>query len=268
MLACFRRQYLRHSPERTTPAATPHAPANTDPAERIRELEAAVRARDDFLATAAHELRGPLHALGLSLSMLEHMAADRADSAMLAQVRRTRRTVDRYSRRAAVLLDVARLNAGELTLSRTHVAVADLVKEVVDMHADEAAFHRTPLTSRIDTHAVGYWDAQMIEQVLSNLVNNAIKYGGATPVSLHASERAGSVVFEVSDRGPGIAPEHRARIFDKFERVVRGASSRSGYGLGLWIVGSMVDAHGGTIDVSCPSEGGSVFRVILPLRTP
>jgi signal transduction histidine kinase len=105
----------------------------------------------------------------------------------------------------------------------------------------------------------------MAEQILSNLVNNAIKYGGGE-VLLSASVAADMACFEVSDQGAGIDEEQRARIFQKFERLIETARHRSGYGLGLWIVGSMVKAHAGRIEVESQPGQGTRFRVWLPLR--
>jgi two-component system, OmpR family, sensor kinase len=233
---------------------------------RLRDAQEAVRARDDFIAIAAHELRSPMSALALRLQMLELLAERTNEVRLRDEIQRTRRSVDRYVRRAVVLLDVTRLNAGEVTLSRTRVNIRHIVREVVEAHADEAVFHRVSLTADVETDAAGLWDPQMLEQILSNLVNNAIKYGGGTPVRLHAIVQDGVARFEISDGGPGISAEQRARIFEKFERAVPNAGYRSGYGLGLWIVGRMVAAHGGTIDVTAAPGGGARFVVSLPLE--
>jgi two-component system OmpR family sensor kinase len=105
----------------------------------------------------------------------------------------------------------------------------------------------------------------MVEQILVNLVSNAIKYGHGTPVRITASQGGGNVRFEVSDRGPGIPDSERSRIFGKFERVVAPSNYQSGFGLGLWIVGRMVEAHGGTIALLSDPVLGTTFAVTLPL---
>lgn len=235
---------------------------------RIRELEEAVQARDDFIAIAAHELRSPMTALALRLQTLEISAKRSHDADLAQQIARTRRSVDRYVRRAVVLLDVTRLNSGELALSPVPVRIAELVRDVVEAHADEAAFHEAALTAEADVDAQGWWDQHMIEQILSNLVTNAIKYGRGTPVRVRATVEAQVACFAVSDGGPGIDDLQRARIFEKFERVIGDAGYRSGYGLGLWIVARMVAAHGGTIEVTTAPQGGALFVVRLPLRAP
>lgn len=233
---------------------------------RLRAAEDAVRARDDFLALAAHELRSPLNALALRLATLERMAARGGDAGLRLELQRARRSVDRYVRRAVVLLDLSRLHAGGLQPAREWVGIGEVVRNVVDAYRDEAEFYRTTLQDEVLEDAAGHWDPHMVEQILANLVSNAIKYGGGTPVRLRAGlGPAGQAWFEVADSGPGIPPESRQRIFEKFERVVTDARERSGFGLGLWIVGRMVAAHGGGIEVTAPAGGGSVFRVTLPL---
>jgi signal transduction histidine kinase len=260
---------MNHLGDRPVQAAG--APAAGDPAAapselaRVLALEDAVRARDDFLAIAAHELRSPLHSLALRMAVLERLASSQADTALRDEIRRARASVERYVRRAAVLLDVARLNAGELRPVRGAVDIRRLVAEVADTHRDEAEFHHVDLRTEVRGDGVGRWDPHMAEQILSNLVANAIKYGPGAPVEVVAQVDAGHARFEVRDQGPGIGDDDRARIFAKFERIVDGSRNTSGYGLGLWIVGSMVAAHGGTIEVESGDGRGTLFRVTLPL---
>jgi two-component system OmpR family sensor kinase len=241
-----------------------------DLAQRLSEAEAAVRARDDFLAIAAHELRSPMNALSLQLAVLERRALLAPAASLSGELGRLRRTLDRYVRGATVLLDVTRLNADAPRLVCRAVDVRELVDAVVDAHRDEAEFRGATLTADVDGDIVGCWDPHMVEQVLVNLVNNAIKYGGGTPVRVAARAGGGQVRFEVSDRGPGIEASQRPRIFGKFERIVAPTTYQSGFGLGLWIVGRMVQAHHGTIDLHSEPGMGSVFVVTLPLdsRTP
>lgn len=247
-------------------AGAQHAASSPAPwhAEHAIALEEAVRARDDFLAIAAHELRSPLNGLALRLQVLEKLA-EGAPAALRQEIGQVRRSVERYVRRAAVLLDVARLNAGELRPARASVDLRRLVGDVVDTHLDEARFHQCELRADVRSDACGSWDPHMAEQILSNLVNNAIKYAGGGPVEIIADTEAGYAVLEVHDRGPGIRDEDRDRIFARFERIVDGSRRSSGYGLGLWIVGSMVAAHGGSIAIESSPGQGSVFRVRLPL---
>lgn len=252
------------------PIRTLHLPPPSEPSELLARLQEAVAARDDFLAIAAHELRSPLHALGLRLAALERLADAGGDPQRLREeIARTRRSVDRYVRRAVLLLDVTRLNSADLRLSLSRVRAAELVQDVVEDHREEAAFRGSSITAEIADDLVGCWDAQMLGQVLENLVSNAIKYGEGSPVTVRvAPEGEDRVLFEVEDRGPGIEEAQRARIFGKFERLVSGARERPGFGLGLWIVGRIVNAHAGTVEVHAPAGGGTLFQVRLPLAAP
>jgi two-component system, OmpR family, sensor kinase len=232
----------------------------------LQAAQDAIRARDDFIAIAAHELRSPMNALALQIAAIERMAQRGSDERLIAEIQRVGRTVERYVRRATVLLDVTRLNAETLQLSASPVRMRDVIDRVMEAHADEAAFHRVPLTAEVDGDPVGQWDAHMVEEIVSNLVANAIKYGHGTPVHVRARAMPQDMVaFEVHDGGPGIGDEQRRRIFEKFERVVSSVGNHGGFGLGLWIVGRMVLAHKGSIDVGCDPAGGTVFTVKLPL---
>jgi two-component system, OmpR family, sensor kinase len=253
-----------------TPTASPLSLQDADRdglLARLSEAQEALRARDDFLAVAAHELRSPLHALALRVAALERMAARTGDAVLQPELQRMRRSVDRYVRRAVTLLDLSKLHAGVLAPVPAWVRAADVVRSVVEDYREEALFRGASLTADVQDDVVGWWDPHMLEQILANLASNAIKYGQGTPVTLRVSSPGdGSACFEVSDRGPGVPQAHRQRIFEKFERIVTRDSA--GYGLGLWIVGRMVAAHQGSIAVTDAPGGGALFRVTLPLRGP
>lgn len=244
-------------------------------AERVEKLSAelaeakrAVRARDDFLAIAAHELRTPMNSLRLQIAALERIARSCAEPKLADQLARTKRMLDRYVRRATLLLDVTRLNAGRLPIQPGPVDLSKVVADVVESHTDEAAFHGVAMIVDAQQPLEGYCDAQAIEEILSNLVSNALKYGGDGTVTVRAyADGIAWACIEVEDQGPGIDELQQRRIFEKFERLVEGPESRSGFGLGLWIVGQLVDAHEGSIRIRSTPGQGSVFTVRLP-RTP
>jgi signal transduction histidine kinase len=112
----------------------------------------------------------------------------------------------------------------------------------------------------------GTWDRLALEQILDNLVTNAIKYGDGKPIDVAAVADADACVVTVRDRGVGIRPEDQARIFERFERVAEHAARAGGFGIGLWLVRQLVDAMGGTIEVSSNRGEGSAFTVRLPAR--
>ncbi|MDZ5461098.1 ATP-binding protein [Azohydromonas lata] len=233
---------------------------------RLAKAEDAVRARDDFLAIAGHELRSPMNALLLLLHAIERMLA-RDDTTRAAQeLHRARRILQRFVYRATVLLDVSRLNAGRYELQVGPVDVQALVDRVLDAYAQEAASRGSNLHACVEPGITGQWDPHGVEEVLCNLVTNAIKYGAGTPIHVSAAkDGTDRVRLSVSDGGPGIDPVHRQRIFEKFERVVGAPGTASGFGIGLWLVGQIVRAHSGNIDVKVAPQGGTTFEVTLPL---
>lgn len=222
------------------------------------EARAAVRARDDFLSVASHELNTPLAALKLQLGrLLRHPPPPEQMKARLATIDHQ---VDRLTELVSELLDVSRLRAGRFELSRTDVDLADLITDVASRL--DSAGERLRLTL---SPAVGSWDRMRIEQVITNLLSNALKYGDGKPVevSLTAPDSRGDVIVLVRDHGIGIAEADQGRIFDRFERAVSG-KSYSGLGLGLWITRKIVEAHGGSIDVESRAGEGSTFTLRLP----
>jgi signal transduction histidine kinase len=240
-------------------------PAIPSAADRIRELEESLQARDDFLAIAAHELRSPLNALALRLTVLERMAQKQPDRVFADELQRARRSAERYVRRAVLLLDISRLHGAGLEPARIPLRLRDLVTDVLGEYREEAQFQGATLHAEFADEIEGNWDPHMAEEILANLVSNGIKYGRGTPVRVRCSLSGSQACIEVSDEGPGIPPGDQERIFGKFERLVGEARYRSGYGLGLWIVGQMVAAHGGSIAVDSQPGEGSTFRVLLPL---
>lgn len=243
-----------------------------EPAElaaRLHEALEAIRARDEFLAVAAHELRSPLNALGLQLALLERQATACGAAPLQAQVARARRNVERYIRRASALLDVSRLASGQLEPQRSRVAMRDVVQATLETHQDEAQMRGVPLDAQVEGDPAGSWDARMVEEMLSNLVSNALRYGAGSPVRIRAGEQPdGTAWFEVADQGPGVPEAQRERVFAKFARAVSHSRDHGGFGLGLWIVAGMAAAHQGRIELKTPQEGGAVFRVILPVQGP
>ena len=233
---------------------------------RIAELEQLLQARDEFLSIAAHELRNPMHSLLLQVSAAVQLARQQGAGPLLRRLERVQHIVDRYVKRASLLLDVGRMNANRLQPQVEDVDFAEVVREIVESYAPEAAFNRSDLDIRIPQTLGGRWDRLALEQIVSNLISNAIKFGagGSIDVTL-ASRQDGTVQFEVRDRGIGIAEADQERIFGRFERLARQPGHPAGAGVGLWLVRGLVESHGGSISVrSAPSQGAS-FTVILPV---
>jgi signal transduction histidine kinase len=236
-------------------------------ARAYRAAQRAVRARDEFLAVAGHELRTPLAALMLQI---ESLKLAMGSGAVVKDPERFSTRIDktfghalRLARLVDGLLDVSRIAEGRVELHIEMVDMAVLVRDTCDRFTEDAARAGCELTVITGEHCTGRWDPHRLEQVVSNLLTNAMKYGAGMPIVVRCDCRDDSVVVSFEDRGIGIGPEDRDRVFRRFERAV---SERNypGLGLGLWITRELVAAHGGTIKVESELGAGSKFTVTLP----
>ena len=226
--------------------------------------EQAVRVRDEFLSVASHELFTPLTALQLSLQRYERAKRGQGQQPNHL-VATAQRQVRRLSKLVGDLLNVSRIQSGRMELSLEELDLAALAREVVARFAPELEQTHTPLVVQGQRPVYGRWDRSRLDQVVTNLVSNALKYAAGKPVDLIV-ERAGSLArLRVRDRGIGISPELLPRIFGRFERGVP-SHSYAGMGLGLFIVRSLVEAHGGNVRVESTLGAGSTFTVELPLE--
>jgi signal transduction histidine kinase len=240
------------------------AAAAIENAELMRAVRRAVVIRDEFLSVAGHELRTPVTAVLLQIENVVQAANRGEPPAALGQ--RSERAVSRLERLIRLIdamLDVGRIDAGRLRLEPVRFALADAVDEVVARLGDDAARAGSTLTTRLDRSVIGEWDRFRVEQILENLVTNAIKYGARKPIEIAVERRAGGGArLTVRDRGIGIAVADRARIFQRFERAVS-SSNFGGLGLGLWIARELVEQLGGAIRVESVEGEGSCFEVEL-----
>jgi signal transduction histidine kinase len=235
--------------------------------EHVRLLEeatAAAHAREEFLHVASHELRAPIATLRLAVHLLRREVRGGDPDACERRLRVLDRQVTRLLGISETLLDVSRITAGRLELAPEDTDLTALAREVAVRFADDAAEQGSSIEVDAPEAVRCSCDPGRLDQVLSNLVSNAVKYGRGAPIRVSVRSAAGRAVVEVDDRGIGIPPEHQDRIFGRFERAV---SSRNygGLGLGLWIARRLMDAHGGTIRVRSVAGAGSTFTVELPL---
>jgi PAS domain S-box-containing protein len=237
---------------------------DVDALKRTYELaEQAVHARDDFLAVAAHELRTPLTTLQLRLAALDGDLAVTTPG-IRTKLKSSLRQVQRLGSLVESLFDGSRIIGGRLTLLRERFDLAEATRELVDQLTEAAAAAGVELSFRSAGAAVGVWDRLRVEQILRNLLVNALKYAPNAPVSIDVAATETTATVEVTDHGHGVSPDDIDRIFGPFERAVS-TRNYGGLGLGLFIARENAAAHGGAIRVRSSSGGGATFVVELPL---
>jgi len=238
--------------------------------ERARLLEdrqLAVAARDRFLAVATHELRTPLATLALLVDHLvgpPHSTTDPGGVVVQnRQLAMLKRQVDRLTALAVEMLEVSRITTGRLQLNPAPVDLRDVVREVLDRFDQEIRRRHVTLKVNAPDPAPGTWDAARIDQVITNLISNALRYGAGRPIEVTVRVEASQAVVVVRDHGIGIPAADQSRIFGPFAPIPA-ATHHAGLGLGLWIVQQIVQASGGRIRVDSRPEHGSTFTVELP----
>ena len=240
-----------------------------DNARLYQESQEAIRLRDEFLSVASHELRTPLTPLNLKLGMLRRVAEHAGGGTLPApqvasEIGAAARHVQRLTNLVDHLLDVTRIRAGKLQLQVEVVDLAEVVRDAATRLASVATEVGSALEVEVPERCTGAWDRMRLEQIATNLLSNALKYGGGNPVRIRLEEQGpGQVVLSVRDAGIGMDPSVLGRIFGRFER---GHSGRHhpGLGLGLYITKQIVTALEGTISVESAPGQGSLFTVVLP----
>ena len=233
-------------------------------AERLAREEARLREfEQQLLGIVSHDLRNPLSAILVGTQLLQRRGG--LDMQGTATVARIQHSAERGVRLVRDLLDLTQVRLGTgIQLSRSpldlHALVRGVVQELRAVHPER----QVRLSS--EGSGEGVWDGDRLEQVVSNLVSNALKYSpDGTPVDVRTVEEEGSVVLQVHNTGEPIAPEHLSRIFEPMHRGTTQADAQGrSVGLGLFIVQQLVQAHGGTIDVRSTAKEGTTFTVRLP----
>ena len=242
-----------------------------DAARLYEEAQLAIRQRDDFLSIAGHELKTPLTALSLQVQSMRRMLAREGGPADLPRARHSAEVVDRQVQRLSglvhQLLDVSRLAAGRLALELEPVDLLEVAREVAARFADEQQRSGSAIDVGQGPPAIGRWDRQRLDQVITNLLTNAVRYGQGRPVAVVVEAGPGLVRLRVRDQGIGIALQDQKRIFERFERAAP-LRNYGGVGLGLWIVHELVAALGGTVSVASEPGKGATFTVELPTSGP
>ncbi|HEY0709262.1 MAG TPA: HAMP domain-containing sensor histidine kinase [Polyangia bacterium] len=232
------------------------------------DLMAAVRARDEFIAIAAHELRNPMAAVLLHVQALRKNSL-RGDPMpdLPGRLEVLEQRVKSFIQRATTMLDVTRLNAGAYRLEPEPVLLDEVIRSSIDELRPQAEQMGSAFKTRLEPGILGRWDRLALLQVTSNLLSNAVKYGAGRPITVRAWRESEAAFLQVEDEGIGMSDDDRARVFAKFERAVK-RRQHGGFGLGLWIVGQLIEHMRGSIEFTSALERGSTFTVRLPLHPP
>jgi signal transduction histidine kinase/DNA-binding response OmpR family regulator len=240
-------------------------------AQLHEQTRAAVRAREQLLSVASHELRTPISSLSLQARLIHQIvqkmdlpAASRDD--LDRRFASVLRQVSRLGSLLNTLLDLARIRNTRLQLELERCDLAEVLRDVGSRFEDALRAEGRILTLALPERLVGRWDRTRVDQLVTNLVANAVKHGGKGAITIGAAIRDGSAVLTVSDTGPGIPVADQARIFEAFAQGREAANG--GLGLGLYITRSIVEAHGGALALESSPGRGATFRVELPLDGP
>jgi len=267
------RKALRHEMESLAAAHRKQEELVQQLQQTQHELERAVRMRDDFMSMVSHELRTPLNTLYLEAQLRQlHLSkgnlANFAPERLPAMIERDQRQIRNMVRLIDDMLDVTRMRRDALSIKTEPVDLAALARAVVENLRQQAEAAGSAITLIAPAELHGVWDEFRIEQVLTNLLTNALRYGGGKPVEMVVQQMGGTARVAVRDQGIGIAPEDQERIFKQFERTKDSRKHAAGLGLGLYITHKIVSLHGGQIGVESAPGEGSRFVVDLPLEPP
>ncbi|MCB5188905.1 hybrid sensor histidine kinase/response regulator [Methylobacillus caricis] len=234
------------------------------------ELQQSITQRDNFMSMVAHELRTPLNTLFLDVQV-RTLQLERKNLAAFSQeelgkmVERDRRQIKSMIRLIDDMLDLSRISSGKLSIRPVETNLAELLERLVADFMPQAQAARYTINLDIQRRIEGQWDAFRLEQIIVNLLTNAMRYGNAKPISVSLRQQDNQAVITVRDQGQGISAEDQARIFLAFERC-QGNQVSSGLGLGLYIAQQLAEAHQGRISVESTLGEGSAFTLQLPLR--
>jgi signal transduction histidine kinase len=232
------------------------------------ELQRSLRMRDEFMSLVAHELRTPLNTLFLETQMRSlqlkrgNLPAFNPEQ-MNNMIRRDERQIKAMIRLIDDMLDVSRMKSGTLSIRPGRVELMALLERVANDLSLQAAAAGTNVVLAPHPPVEGFWDEFRIEQVVVNLLTNALRYGGGSVVEVSVHDEDGKVRIAVRDHGKGIAPDYIDRIFEPYERGARSGEPK-GLGLGLYISRQLAKSHGGELTVESTPGEGATFSLTLP----
>lgn len=224
-----------------------------------KKAQEAVELRDNFLSIASHELKTPITALQLNLQIVQKNVNESEKEKLAKPMERALKQISRLTILVDELLNVSRLTSGKIDFHLEEINLNELLAEMILPYANNQ------ITIEASRTVIGIWDRGRLEQILTNLISNAIKYGENKPILVTIDDSQGRVLIHVKDQGMGIKPEDQARIFERFERAVT-HNTISGLGLGLWITNQIIQRMQGSIIVESKIGEGTTFTVSLPLK--
>jgi signal transduction histidine kinase len=245
----------------------PHSDSEAALEERIAELEDELKARDNFLAIAAHELRNPMTPISAQVELLLSRArnSDKVLPNEVAQgLEQLHKSIEAYMRRATTLLDVSRITSGNLRLQIAETDLSGLIRQVTTNLLPMAERAGCQIRLNVEDGVVAQCDRMAMEQILENLLSNAIRYGSGRPIEITLRRDGCMTQLSVGDQGIGISEEDQARMFEYFHNLRR--TPKGGFGVGLWVTHQIIRTMEGEITVSSSPGKGSVFSVRLPLQ--
>lgn len=244
---------------------------HVDLERRVEELTRSLALSDEFLSTLGHELRNPLAPIYMQAQYLLDAVRQGEPKAlssewMVLQLEGFCRRLQKFLQMLNRIMDVSRMSAGQLELELEEVDLVEVVREVSSNFERELSAARSELRLELPPRLIGSWDRMRVEQIFTNLLSNAIRYGASRPIEVRADGDLEQIALSVKDQGVGIAEENQRRIFERFERAGKTRSS-GGFGIGLWTVRQSCLALGGHVAVKSQPGEGSEFTVVLPRVT-
>lgn len=234
------------------------------------EREKALQARLDFLSVASHELRTPITTLALKFEVLKALCIASEFKNDPEMVKRNIDSCVKHLKRLSALvddlLDITRLESGKLKLNCVEVDLEVLIREFTESLYAQLVESGCKLELKLEKNVLCYCDPCRIEQLVSNLLSNAMKYGKGGPIIVSLTNQDHQACIKVQDFGVGIKREDHSRVFERFERV-KTDYNINGLGLGLFISKQIVEAHSGSMNVESGPEKGSMFKILLPLTS-
>lgn len=241
-----------------------------DNALLFRRANEAIQFRDEFLSIASHELKTPITALKLQIQMMlrqiEKGIKPEGTDLFLKTARLSNQQIIRLTGLIDELLDVTRIRSGKLNLQKERIDIIKFLDEILERMKPQMDAAKTHVEyEKPSKEIIGEIDPLRFEQIMTNLLSNAAKYGDFKPITMKVITDNARLIVSIADQGKGISSEDQERIFQRFERVESAVKGISGLGLGLYITKQIVDAHGGVISVNSQIGKGTTFTVEIPL---